>query len=81
MILATAFTCAYLIWKTWSKWDKQPVIITVDDKISSVSHIPFPAVTICPEAKVNKNKFNIKDYITKDDSERKNKLKNLDENE
>lgn len=42
---------ALQIRKVYEKWDQTPVIVSFDEKFTPVWQIPFPAVTICPEAK------------------------------
>lgn len=53
--------CSFLISKTYSKWQNNPVIVSLDEKSTSIHQIPFPAVTICPEIK-SKLKFNEDEY-------------------
>lgn len=42
-----------------------PVIVTFATKESPIYTIPFPAVTICPMAKANKDVFNFTQAIYK----------------
>ncbi|XP_062715918.1 pickpocket protein 28-like [Aedes albopictus] len=42
---------ALQIRKVYDKWVQTPVIVSFDEKFTPVWQIPFPAVTICPEAK------------------------------
>lgn len=51
--------CAYLIFRTYQKWQSNPVIVSFDENSIPVSTIPFPAVTICPGAMFKKNIFNL----------------------
>lgn len=39
------------------KWHHNPVTIFLHDKEDSISNIPFPTVTICPETKTYKDKL------------------------
>uniref|UniRef100_A0A336K9E0 CSON015439 protein n=1 Tax=Culicoides sonorensis TaxID=179676 RepID=A0A336K9E0_CULSO len=39
--------CFFQIWSIYIKWKENPVIISIDQKFTSVGEIPFPAVTIC----------------------------------
>lgn len=48
----------HLTVKIWDKWNEAPVMVTFEDKSTPVWKIPFPAVTICSEVKVQKSKFN-----------------------
>ncbi|KAL1396785.1 hypothetical protein pipiens_010268 [Culex pipiens pipiens] len=51
-------SCAFLIHQTYDKWDQTPVIVSFAEKSTPVWQIPFPAVTICPQTKVDINLFN-----------------------
>lgn len=51
-------SCAFLIHQTYDKWDQTPVIVSFAEKFTPVWQIPFPAVTICPQTKVDINLFN-----------------------
>ncbi|XP_055534779.1 pickpocket protein 28-like [Wyeomyia smithii] len=44
-------SCGLLIQQTYRKWEESPVIVSFVEKPTTVWQIPFPAVTICPEAK------------------------------
>lgn len=55
-IVAFVLSMVLLGWMTfdiWLKWRTSPVIISNAKKPVSVWDIPFPAVTICPEPKVD----------------------------
>lgn len=41
------------------KWNDFPVILSFTEKEAKISMIPFPTVTICPETKANKDKFDL----------------------
>jgi acid-sensing ion channel, other len=41
------------------KWTQNPVIVSFANRPTSIWHIPFPAVTICPETKARKSLVNI----------------------
>lgn len=58
VILTVACLCLVLIHKTYDKWQTSPVIVTFSTTETSISEIPFPAVTICPQAKFNPEVFN-----------------------
>lgn len=47
-----------LIYNLWVKWIENPVIVSFDHKVTSIGHIPFPAMTICPLTKATPDKFN-----------------------
>lgn len=44
--------CFLMIHKTYDKWRSSPIIISCDEKMTPISEIPFPAVTICPEMRI-----------------------------
>jgi acid-sensing ion channel, other len=50
--------CCKLIFDVHQKFDQNPVIVTFDEKPTSISEIPFPAVTICPAPKSQKKLYN-----------------------
>lgn len=43
----------------WMKWHKNPVTYSFSEKQVSISSIPFPTVTICPETKTKKAKLDL----------------------
>lgn len=45
--------CIWTVHVTYEKWQNSPIIVTQDDKLTAIWEIPFPAVTICPAAKIN----------------------------
>lgn len=51
--------CAYAILGIYTKWQERPVILTFNDKTTSISTIPFPAVTICSTEKSTKQKVDM----------------------
>lgn len=58
-IYAFAIWCTYsLVSERYIRWSKNPVIISFDKRFESISEVPFPAVTICPETKSIKKQFN-----------------------
>lgn len=57
MFIATLYGSTHLSYKVWNRWNENPVIVSFEDKMRSVSEIPFPAVTICQESKTNASKF------------------------
>ncbi|XP_055309664.1 uncharacterized protein LOC129573300 [Sitodiplosis mosellana] len=54
------YFCANMIQKVWMKWDENPVIVTFADKMTPISKISFPTVTICPEIKIQFEKLDFK---------------------
>lgn len=55
--LLSVILCALSISTIWQKWQDQPVTVSFNDRATSISVIPFPAISICTT-----NKF-IKDTI------------------
>jgi len=45
-ILAT-ITAGYFIRIVYAKWDETPVIVSIGARTTSLTDIPFPAVTLC----------------------------------
>ncbi|XP_054267290.1 pickpocket protein 28-like [Macrosteles quadrilineatus] len=56
---------AYMIRKVWQKWQDSPVIVSFSESWTPVWQIPFPAVTICSEAKSKNKVYNITEAIYK----------------
>jgi amiloride-sensitive sodium channel len=54
-ILAT-MTAGYFIRIVYSKWDETPVIVSIGARTTSLTDIPFPAVTVCTVNKVRKTR-------------------------
>lgn len=53
VVVLSVFCCAMLIQKVYHKWDSNPVIVSLDDTPTKIWDVPFPAITVCPEAKIN----------------------------
>lgn len=51
--------CVILLSNVWSRWHSDPLIVSLTDKPEPIWEIPFPAITICPEAKSNQTIFNL----------------------
>lgn len=49
--------CVIAILSIWTKWSDHPVVVTFDDKTTSIGMIPFPSVTICSMHKFIENKM------------------------
>ncbi|GLH05324.1 Pickpocket protein 11 [Gryllus bimaculatus] len=52
---------AVLIGRAWRRWQDSPVIVAMDERLSAVWEVPFPAITICPETRVRTDLFNYTD--------------------
>ncbi|GLG96277.1 Sodium channel protein Nach [Gryllus bimaculatus] len=57
----TAFL--FLFWKSLERYLASPVIVAMDKRQRAVWEIPFPAVTVCPETKMNAKLFNYTDVV------------------
>ncbi|KAL9702253.1 hypothetical protein quinque_005771 [Culex quinquefasciatus] len=55
--------CGLLIQQVYHKWDENPVIVSFDEQPTPVWKIPFPAVTICPEAQIKTDLFNFTECL------------------
>lgn len=47
-----------MVFEIYDKWTNTPVLLTFAEKLTPISEIPFPAVTICPNNKLRKEKIN-----------------------
>jgi acid-sensing ion channel, other len=63
MIVFTVFGCGLLIADIWIKYEENPLVMAIDEKATPVWQIPFPAVTICSEAKTDQNLLNISQFL------------------
>lgn len=61
MFVIATMMSGNLIHDAWIKWNETPVIISFAEKSTSIWSIPFPAITICPQTKALKEKFNFTD--------------------
>lgn len=57
--------CSKLTWNSYNKWKDNPIIISQENQMSTVSSIPFPAVTICPYKKLNMEERNMSKFLSK----------------
>lgn len=51
--------CLYLIYLTYRKWERSPVIVSFATKQTPIWQIPFPSVTVCPETKARQSEYNL----------------------
>ncbi|RZC37836.1 ASC domain containing protein [Asbolus verrucosus] len=49
--------CSFMIYKIYEKYETSPVIVSFATKDTPIYKIPFPSITICPETKSVKEKF------------------------
>lgn len=69
-ILDALVACILAMVTMQKKWYDNPVVITYARRFSHISSIPFPAITICPMAKVRAEEFNLTEtyLLLKNDS-------------
>lgn len=58
-IFASFIACSYTIKQIFTNWNENPVVITFAEKATSVSQIPFPAITVCPISRIDRDVFNM----------------------
>uniref|UniRef100_A0A1I8P290 Pickpocket protein 28-like n=1 Tax=Stomoxys calcitrans TaxID=35570 RepID=A0A1I8P290_STOCA len=63
VFVITIYFCSSIIVRIYVKWHESPVIVTFSDKPTPIWNIPFPRVTICPEAKRTMNKTVDDNYL------------------
>lgn len=47
--------CVIAILSIWTRWSDHPVTVIFDDKVTAISDIPFPAITVCTTQKFSVN--------------------------
>uniref|UniRef100_A0A336M0C7 CSON006509 protein n=1 Tax=Culicoides sonorensis TaxID=179676 RepID=A0A336M0C7_CULSO len=57
--------CGFQINEIVLKWKQNPLVISSEQKFSSIEEIPFPAITICPQTMPNQKKFHFSDFLRK----------------
>lgn len=75
VFIFSSTSCSLMIFKTYNKWSSSPIIISFDDRMTPVSQIPFPAITVCPELRIGGGDFDF-DEIDKKVSTLKKLMKN-----
>uniref|UniRef100_A0A336KF14 CSON006508 protein n=1 Tax=Culicoides sonorensis TaxID=179676 RepID=A0A336KF14_CULSO len=55
--------CGTLIHTIIGKWRQNPLVFLLDQKVTPISQITFPAVTLCPQRVPNSNKFNYTNFL------------------
>ncbi|XP_055591486.1 pickpocket protein 28-like [Uranotaenia lowii] len=61
VFVGSIYGCSQLIQNVYRKWHDHPIILSYDETPLPVWKISFPAVTICPEAKMEAELFNFTD--------------------
>ncbi|XP_029731018.2 sodium channel protein Nach-like [Aedes albopictus] len=49
IFLVSISTCALLAREIYRKWQQTPVIVGINERMTSIWEIPFPGMTICPD--------------------------------
>ncbi|XP_037026210.1 pickpocket protein 28-like [Bradysia coprophila] len=63
LLIVSIVGSTIFIHRTYEKWNENPIIISLATKPTSVWHIPFPAITICPQKKIKSEYLNTTDVI------------------
>ncbi|XP_044252515.1 pickpocket protein 28-like [Tribolium madens] len=58
ILLISLGGCLYMIYEVLDKYNKSPVVVSFASEDTPLYQMPFPAVTICPESKYSREKFN-----------------------
>lgn len=77
-MLISMVGCSFMIIQTYKKWQASPVIVSFDEKSIPIWEITFPAVTICPVIKIDRDKLNMTKLmeIARNDTSDTEKFKN-----
>ncbi|XP_063377476.1 pickpocket protein 28-like [Cydia fagiglandana] len=66
-VLSTAL-CVFMVYRSYVKYDTNGVAVTLKERLIPVNEYPFPAVTICPEARISQKRYNYSyEYYTSED--------------
>lgn len=57
-VVSSIIVCSLLVYQTWLKWQRTPVIVTFSEQSTPVYEIPFPTVTICTDIKIKPTQMN-----------------------
>jgi amiloride-sensitive sodium channel len=57
--------CIYMIYEVLYKYNNSPVVVSFATEDTPLHQIPFPAITICPEFKYSRQKFNFSEVYRK----------------
>ncbi|KAH0815247.1 hypothetical protein GEV33_007544 [Tenebrio molitor] len=58
ILLVSLAGCIYMIYEVLYKYNNSPVVVSFATEDTPLHEIPFPAITICPEFKYTRQKFN-----------------------
>ncbi|KAJ3647271.1 hypothetical protein Zmor_024795 [Zophobas morio] len=79
ILLISLSGCVYMISGIARKYQITPVVVNIASEDTPLYEIPFPAITICPEAKFSSNVFNYTDFYFKLSALDKDATENLAE--
>ncbi|EFA07961.1 Pickpocket protein 28-like Protein [Tribolium castaneum] len=65
ILLISLGGCIYMIYEVLDKYNKSPVVVSFATEDTPLYQIAFPAVTICPESKYSREKFNYSGVYSK----------------
>jgi hypothetical protein len=63
VVLVSFIGCSLTLISVWIRYRENPVMMTIDKQPTPLWDIPFPAVTICPAAKLDRQLFNISKFV------------------
>ncbi|KAK9709708.1 Amiloride-sensitive sodium channel [Popillia japonica] len=63
--IISVIVCTIFLVQTYEKWDRSPVFVTIGAGQMPIQDISFPAVTICPKTKYNRDLFTHSDVMYK----------------
>ena len=61
--IISIYVASSLIMASYIKWKENQIITSVDEYPALMSEIPFPAITICPNNKYEKQKFDFSKHV------------------
>lgn len=53
VFVLSVLVCCWQIGSLYRKWVKNPVVVSFDQQLLGVGDVPFPAVTLCAQVKIN----------------------------
>ncbi|XP_063619658.1 pickpocket protein 28-like [Cydia splendana] len=56
--ILSAALCVFMVYRSYVKYDTNGVAVTLKERLIPVNEYPFPAVTICPEARISQKRYN-----------------------
>ncbi|XP_068913456.1 pickpocket protein 28-like [Tenebrio molitor] len=65
ILLLSLVGCIYMIYEVLYKYNNSPVVVSFATEDTPLHEIPFPAITLCPEFKYSRQKFNFSEVYYK----------------